>query len=111
MEVKFFKQLNGCSPVKDFIINDLQPSDQKRVKSAIRRVYEQSHGLNNLFKAGYVKKLEKDIYELKPDRLRILFTIKDEICWLLHIFFKKSKKTPIKELDVARQRKNIIYNN
>jgi len=111
MEVKFFRKANGHSPVEDFIVNILQPKDQKRVYSAIERVEKQQYGLDNLFRAEYAKKLEKDIYELKPDRLRILFTLKDKICWLLHIFFKKSKKTPINELKVARQRKIFIFNN
>lgn len=110
MRIEFFKKTSGDAPVEDFIINSLEPKDQKRVARALERVEKEQDGLENLFIAEYAKKLEKDLYELKPDRVRILFTLKDHICWLLHIFFKKTKKTPINELNIARQRKNLIFN-
>ena len=110
MNIEFFKKINGNAPVEDFIINNLESKDQKKVIRALDRVENEQDGLANLFIAEYVKKLEKDLYELTPDRVRILFTLKDRICWLLHIFFKKTNKTPAKELNVARERKNYIFN-
>ena len=110
MEVKFFRMQNGRSPVEDFILDRLQPKDKKKAISEIERVQKQPDGLDSFFKAEHAKKLEQDIYELRPGRLRILFTLRDKICWLLHIFFKKSRKTPMKELNLARQRKNLIFN-
>lgn len=110
MEIKFFRTENGLSTVENFI-KKLSSDNFKKVERAINRVEEQQYGLANLFKSEYLKKLEKDIYEIRPGNFRILFTLRDDICWLLHIFFKKSNKTPDKDLKVARQRKNIIYNN
>lgn len=110
MRIEFFKKTNGNAPAEDFIINNLEPKDQKKVTRALERIEKEQDGLANLFMAEYAKKLEKDLYELTPDRVRILFTLKDRICWLLHIFFKKTNKTPAKELNVARERKNNIFN-
>ncbi|MDD4795973.1 MAG: type II toxin-antitoxin system RelE/ParE family toxin [Bacilli bacterium] len=110
MKIEFFEKIRGDSPVEDFIINKLEPKDQKKVVRALDRIEQEQDGLMNLFKAEYAKKLEKDLYELTPDKVRILFTLKDRICWLLHIFFKKTNKTPIKELNLARERKNLIFN-
>lgn len=110
MKIEFFKKTNGNAPVEDFIVNNLEPKDQKKVTRALDRIEQEQDGLVNLFKAEYAKKLEKDLYELTPDRIRVLFTLKDRVCWLLHIFFKKTNKTPIKELNVARERKDLIFN-
>ncbi len=110
MKIEFFKKTSGNAPVEDFIINNLEPKDQKKVTRALERIEKEQDGLVNLFKAEYAKKLEKDLYELTPDRVRILFTLKDCICWLLHIFFKKTNKTPVKELNIARERKDFIFN-
>jgi len=110
MKIEFFKKNSGNTPVEDFIINNLEPKDQKKVIRALERVVGEDDGLVNLFMAEYAKKLETDLYELTPDRVRIIFTLKDRICWLLHAFFKKTNKTPAKELNVARERKNLIFN-
>lgn len=109
MRIEFFKKTSGNAPVEDFITNNLEPKDQKKVIRALDRIDKEKEGLVNLFKSEYAKKLEKDLYELTPDKVRILFTLKDSICWLLHIFFKKTNKTPIKELNCARERKNLIF--
>lgn len=60
------------------------------------------HGLN--LKEPYIKKLDKDIWELRPLRDRILFTT-----WynnkfiLLSIFMKKTQKTPKSEIKKAKK--------
>ncbi|MDD4902751.1 MAG: type II toxin-antitoxin system RelE/ParE family toxin [Patescibacteria group bacterium] len=110
MQAQFFRKEDGSSPVEDCVINNLQPNDQRRASEAMKRIERQNDGLQNLFKSKYARKLEEDIYEIRSNKLRILFTLKDEICWFLHVFLKKSQKTPERELNVARQRKNIIFN-
>jgi phage-related protein len=110
MRIEFFKNNNSISPVEDFIINNLEEKNQKRVVRALERIEDSQDGLKNLFIAEYAKKLEKDLYELRPHSIRIFFTLRDSICWLLHIFFKKTNKTPVKELNIARDRKDLIFN-
>ena len=59
-----------------------------------------------------VKKLEKGIWEIRAGLnnkiSRILFTVDEENIVLLHGFIKKSKKTPVEDLDLARKRMRDI---
>ncbi|MFA7365439.1 MAG: hypothetical protein WCZ12_03770 [Patescibacteria group bacterium] len=38
MNIEFFKKTNGNAPVEDFIINNLESKDQKKVIRALDRV-------------------------------------------------------------------------
>jgi phage-related protein len=108
MQIKFFQSSNGSTPVQDFIVDKLEAKDQKRVMRALDRVQVAEDGLACLFRAKEARKLEKNLYEFKPGAVRIFFTLSDHICWLLHIFWKKSAKTPQKELELARARRDSI---
>ena len=52
----------------------------------------------------YIKHLDGEIWELRPQRNRVLF-----VAWLdggfvlLHHFLKKSQKTPKREIDKAKR--------
>jgi len=55
----------------------------------------------------HLKKITKDLYELRvlgKVNIRLIFTYKKENFYILHIFKKKSNKTPIRELNVAINR-------
>jgi len=53
----------------------------------------------------YVKKLEGNLWELRPLKNRIIFFYwKDNKFVLLHHFMKKTQKTPKRELDVAKSK-------
>ena len=58
----------------------------------------------------YIK--EHDLYELrvgkKSRNYRILCALKDNYCWLLHLFLKKTKKIEIREIKTASNRKKFI---
>jgi phage-related protein len=55
-----------------------------------------------------VRKLETDLWEVRsqlPNRIaRVFFTIEGNFIVLLHGFIKKSQKTPLDDLEVARTR-------
>lgn len=55
-----------------------------------------------------IRKLEPDLWEVRTrlkDRIaRVLFTVEDEQMVILHGFIKKSPKTPVADLRLARQR-------
>jgi phage-related protein len=71
----------------------------------------EEHGLemNKLFKRESFKRLEDDLYELRPNNIRILFTIdKNNTAWLLTWFKKESQETPTNEKDKARKIKDKI---
>lgn len=57
----------------------------------------------------YSRKMEKNLWELRisgKEAVRIFYTVKLQEVILLHIFKKKSGKTPQKEINLARQRLN-----
>lgn len=59
----------------------------------------------------YSKKLQKDLYELRisgSPAVRILYTFKGNVVYLLHAFKKKTQKTPRKEIDMALRRLALI---
>ncbi len=55
-----------------------------------------------------IRKLEADLWEVRsrlPHRIaRVIFTVEDNRMVLLHGFIKKSQKTPVEDLQLARQR-------
>jgi phage-related protein len=54
------------------------------------------------------RKLETDLWEIRSKLnmgiVRIIFTIRDDNIVLLHGFIKKSRKMPLRDLRVAKQR-------
>ena len=59
-----------------------------------------------------VRKMEADLWEVRIHltrgrQARVLFTIQEGEMVLLHGFLKKSQKTPERELQTARTRKNL----
>lgn len=69
------------------------------------------YGLNaNKYKKGIIKRLDKDLWELRPGSNRIFFLCYfDNKFVLLHGFRKQSQKTPTNEIETAkRQMKDYI---
>ncbi len=62
-----------------------------------------------------VRKMEAGLWEVRSHLsgrqiARVLFTVRSGEMVLLHGFIKKSQKTPAKELQLARKRKNLWLN-
>ena len=73
--------------------------------------YLERYGTRELPK-DYAKQISGDIWELRPDRHRILyFYFKDDTYVLLHHFIKKTRKTPKKEiLKAIKERDDYVRN-
>lgn len=109
--IEFYQDSHGAEPVKDFLI-DLQKrrfSDKsarilsEKILTYIRLLQE--YGT----RAGlpYVKHVEGDIWELRPQPERVLFfSYNGDKFVLLHHFRKKTQKTPKKEIECAKRRAN-----
>lgn len=59
-------------------------------------------------------KLEPDLWEVRSHLsggriARVFFTVRKAEMALLHSFLKQSQKTPAKELQIARERKNLWW--
>jgi phage-related protein len=55
----------------------------------------------------YSKKLTKDLYELRirgKQEVRIIYGFINKAIYLLHVFLKKTQKTPLKEVETADKR-------
>ena len=98
--VKFFIDHRGKNPVGDFLDSD------KKIKIKATIIIKNIIEFGLVSAAPHLKKLSGlplwEIRILGKDSVRILYTnkIKDEIV-LLHAFKKKTKKTPIKEINIA----------
>ena len=96
-EVEFYEDEQGFCPVADWI-RELDRVHNKENRSMLRKVYFQIERLENEGPAvgePVAKRLDEDIWELRPIPNRIFFGIlKGKRIVLLHHFRKKSQKTP-----------------
>jgi len=108
--VEFYEDRQGRQPVKEVL---LELRDSAQTSKDMRIQYEkmlvcikalETYGI----KIGepYVKHIVDDIWELRPLSRRILFFYwRDKKFILLHHFVKKTRKTPLQEIDRARRNK------
>ncbi len=105
--VAFFRLGNSREPVRDW----LQALD-KDCRHAI------GHDIKTV-QVGWplgmplVRKLDNALWEIRSDLpqgriARVLFTMAEGKLVLLHGFIKKAEKTPLKELALAKQRRNSV---
>ena len=107
LQADFFKTENGNEPVRDFL-KALTPDDKKSVGADIMAI-EMS------WPVGYpkVRKMDTDLWEVRTSisdkRIcRIFFTVSGKKMILLHSIIKKSQKTPLEDLELAKTRKKLI---
>lgn len=109
--IEFYSTADGTSELWNFL-DDLQ---QKSTKSKDARIQHkqillyiqllEDHGTR--LGEKITKHLEDDIWELRPGNNRVLyFYHKDDTYVLLHQFRKKTRKTPRREIEKAKQERN-----
>ena len=107
-QIRFYRKKNGESPVEDYIrkLASQKGKDSRINLGKIRDYIKvlQEHGT----RAGepFVKKVDdkEDIWELRPLGNRIFFVAWiNETFVLLHVFQKKTQKTPLRQIDQARR--------
>ena len=107
-EVEFYDDKDGREPIKEYI-DELQEKGKtsKKDRNRADKIYRYIRALQRTgTKAGlpYVKHIDGDIWELRPDNNRIfLFFWKDSTFVLVHHFIKKTSKTPKREMDKAKR--------
>ena len=103
LSVVFFLTDTGNEPVREWL-KTLASEDRKIIGEDIKLVqFRWPLGL------PLVRKLEADLWEVRckighGNVARVLFTVKGSQMALLHGFIKKSQKTPLKEMTLARTR-------
>lgn len=102
----FFRTGSGREPVREWLL-DLEKEDRKIIGEDIKLLqFRWPLGM------PLVKKLETDLWEIRSHLAggriaRTCFTVKGTEMSLLHGFIKKSKKIPLQDLELARERKNL----
>ena len=110
--IDYYRDKNGKSEFEDFynyLFESGKNNKNNRVLyNTITRflLYLKTYGTKDL-PSDYAKLISEDIWELRPNKYRILyFYYKDEKYVLLHHFLKKSNKTPKKEIERAISERN-----
>lgn len=105
LKVVFFRTEAGREPVKEWL-RDLSKDDRKAIGEDIKLVqFRWPLGM------PVVRKMDSNLWEVRT-RLaerrtaRVFFTVRQGEMALLHGYFKKSDKTPVEELKLARARRD-----
>lgn len=105
-KIEIYADNNGYSELEDYL-KKLRSSKNKdnRIKSNKIRMYINlllEYGLD--LKEPYIKKIDEEIWELRPLRYRIFFSnVSSNKFVLLNVFMKKSQKTPKSEIEKAKK--------
>jgi phage-related protein len=107
LNVFFYRSPTGTEPVRDWLCE--QP------KAARKAIGEDMKTVQFGWPLGMplVRKMDKGLWEVRsrvPSGMaRVLFTVAGDQMMLLHGFVKKSPKTPMDDLLVARQRMREVH--
>lgn len=102
MKVLFYRSAAGNEPVRDWL-KTLPPDERKIIGDDLKTAqYGWPLGM------PLIRKLEAGLWEVRsrlPERIaRVIFTVEGDTMVLLHGFIKQSQKTPLQDLQLARQR-------
>lgn len=109
--IEFYEDASGKSELWDFL-EDLrmkaQTSKDARIQYKQITLYIQLlEDSGTRLSDNITKHLEDDIWELRPGNNRVLyFFFKDNTFVLLHQFRKKTQKTPRREIERAKAKRN-----
>ena len=105
-DIEFYEDKNGKSEVYEYI-KELKKNNSKENKQTVKKIdlyidLLSEYGFS--LTEPYIKKLDGEIWELRPLRDRILFA-----SWcnnkfiLLSVFMKQTQKTPQREIEKAKK--------
>lgn len=105
-KLKYYKTEHDNAPLKDFINELRKENDQNslnKISLYTKHLIEYGLEMNRKFKRESYKKLDKNLYELRPGSSRIFFFFisNDDQFILINGFKKKSKETPKNEIEKA----------
>ena len=108
-QVEFYADSQGNEPVKDFLVElQAKRDSDKSARILSEKILTYIRVLQEYgTRAGmpYMRHLDGDIWELRPQPERVLFFSHHNGKFiLLHHFRKKTQKTPKKEINCAKRR-------
>jgi len=113
MDIKYWTSSSGRNYVGEFInkqiptaqrviIADLNLMSQYGYQAAVNVRFDNIKPLQG--KKMKEKKINEMVIRHSQASFRVLFVIRNSVCWLLHIFKKETNKTPLNALTVAYKR-------
>jgi phage-related protein len=102
LSVAFYRTAAGSEPVREWL-KSLPQEDRKSIGEDIKTAqFGWPLGM------PLIRKLQPGLWEVRSRTsqgiARVVFTVNEPFMVLLHGFLKKSQKTPVAELNTARQR-------
>ena len=109
LRVRLLPDEAGNEPVREWL-KALPPEEKKIIGDDLKTAqYGWPLGM------PLIRKLEPGLWEVRcrlPDRIaRVIFTVEGDTMVLLHGFIKQSQKTPLQDLQLARQRLQSLAKN
>lgn len=102
LQVVFYKTDSGKEPVREWL-KSLPHNDRKILGEDIKTVQ-----LGWPLGMPLVRKLNIGLWEIRSKLdhriARVFFTVAENVMVLLHGFIKKSQKTPVEDLNLAKKR-------
>lgn len=92
-------QINTGDKVSEFI-----ESLDKVKRARVDRLYDLFELYGTYLPSKYLKKIAKEVWELRPGDVRLFMTIRGNTGFVVHGIFKKTQKTPKRDLDLAIKR-------
>lgn len=104
LKILFSKGSRGRSELAEYLLElNKRAATSKQDKGLLKKIYfhidllEDFDTRNDIGK-HQVKRLNDELWEIRPGNVRILFSVQGDTVVLLNYFFKKTDKTPPKEL-------------
>ena len=112
-KILIYRGESGYSEVKDYFDDLLKRSPtNKNARIQFKQItfyIEFLERYGNHLSNNIIKHISEDIWELRPGNNRVLyFQYENETFILLHVFRKKTQKTPTKEIEKAKRRRNKL---
>lgn len=105
-KIEFYEDKNGKSEIYEYIkkLNN-NKSKENRIKLKKIKAYLEMLSISGLnLSEPYIKKIDNEIWELRPLKDRILFaSLHNNKFILLSVFMKKTQKTHKKEIEKAKK--------
>ena len=95
---------NSLSDFKNILLKDHKFELIVLIKEVLYKLEEYGFNINNEYKRDTIKKLDKELYELRVKNARLmLYFDGNNFFILLHGFVKKTQKTPLQEINKAKK--------
>lgn len=105
-QIRFYRDRRGREPVREFLdeLAKRKGGHSRKLSHLIRRSIEDLSRMGLALGMPNIRRIDEDIWELRPQRYRIFFFgINGDSFVLLHHYCKKTEKTPRSEIERAHR--------